>query len=284
MGMMITRKAIPRRTMLRGLGATLALPLLDGMVPALTALQRTAARPVTRFGVMYVVERHDHAELDAGGRGRGVRADADAERAGAVPGSAAGVERAGLRADARTPRRRPRQGEHAVPHRRVAADQRDLPRCRHLDGSDRRARDGQAHAAGVARAGDRVRRDGGRLRRRLRLRLHQHHLLAQREYAAADREQSARRVRTAVRRQRQHRSEGAAGPDPAGPERARLGHRRGRAPPGLARAGRSHQARRIPRRHSRRGAAHPEGRGAERARAAAASITRRASRRPSTST
>ena len=38
MGMMITRKAIPRRTVLRGLGATLALPLLDGMVPALTAL------------------------------------------------------------------------------------------------------------------------------------------------------------------------------------------------------------------------------------------------------
>jgi uncharacterized protein DUF1552 len=53
--MIITRKAIPRRTVLRGLGATLALPLLDGMVPALTALQKTSARPVNRFGVMYVV-------------------------------------------------------------------------------------------------------------------------------------------------------------------------------------------------------------------------------------
>jgi hypothetical protein len=52
--MLITKKAIPRRAMLRGLGATLALPLLDGMVPALTALQKTAARPVARFGVMYV--------------------------------------------------------------------------------------------------------------------------------------------------------------------------------------------------------------------------------------
>jgi hypothetical protein len=41
--------------MLRGLGATLALPLLDGMVPALTAQVRTAAQPVHRFGVMYVV-------------------------------------------------------------------------------------------------------------------------------------------------------------------------------------------------------------------------------------
>ena len=52
--MLIMKKALPRRTLLRGLGATLALPLLDAMVPSLTALQRTAAAPVTRFGVMYV--------------------------------------------------------------------------------------------------------------------------------------------------------------------------------------------------------------------------------------
>jgi Protein of unknown function (DUF1552) len=53
--MIITRKAIPRRTVLRGLGATVALPLLDGMVPALTALAQTPAGPINRFGVMYVV-------------------------------------------------------------------------------------------------------------------------------------------------------------------------------------------------------------------------------------
>ncbi|MCY4120561.1 MAG: DUF1552 domain-containing protein, partial [Acidobacteria bacterium] len=52
--MMISRKALPRRTVLRGIGATLALPLLDGMVPALTALSRTAAKPVRRLGVVYV--------------------------------------------------------------------------------------------------------------------------------------------------------------------------------------------------------------------------------------
>ena len=51
--MIITRRAIPRRTVLRGLGATLALPLLDGMIPALSA-QATAAKPVHRFGVVYV--------------------------------------------------------------------------------------------------------------------------------------------------------------------------------------------------------------------------------------
>ena len=52
--MIITRKAIPRRTVLRGIGATLALPLLDGMVPALSAVRNTAARGMRRFGVVYV--------------------------------------------------------------------------------------------------------------------------------------------------------------------------------------------------------------------------------------
>ena len=36
--MIVTKTAIPRRTVLRGVGATLALPLLDGMLPAATAL------------------------------------------------------------------------------------------------------------------------------------------------------------------------------------------------------------------------------------------------------
>jgi hypothetical protein len=52
--MIISRKAIPRRTVLRGMGAMLALPLLDSMVPALSAMQKTAARPFNRFGVFYV--------------------------------------------------------------------------------------------------------------------------------------------------------------------------------------------------------------------------------------
>src|SRR6266852_8261309 len=52
--MVVTRRHLSRRTVLRGLGATLALPLLEGMVPAMTALARTAAAPVRRFGVFYV--------------------------------------------------------------------------------------------------------------------------------------------------------------------------------------------------------------------------------------
>ncbi len=51
--MIAFKKAIPRRTILRGLGASLALPLLDGMVPAFAALRNTAARPLVRFGTVY---------------------------------------------------------------------------------------------------------------------------------------------------------------------------------------------------------------------------------------
>ena len=51
--MIITKKAIPRRTILRGLGTTLALPLLDSMVPALSALARTDGKAVRRFSVIY---------------------------------------------------------------------------------------------------------------------------------------------------------------------------------------------------------------------------------------
>ena len=51
--MIITKKAIPRRTMLKGLGASLALPLLDGMVP-FSAIAQTAAEPIRRFTVIYV--------------------------------------------------------------------------------------------------------------------------------------------------------------------------------------------------------------------------------------
>ena len=52
--MIVTKKVIPRRTVLRGVGTALALPLLDGMVPALTALTKTAAAPTKRLGVVVV--------------------------------------------------------------------------------------------------------------------------------------------------------------------------------------------------------------------------------------
>src|SRR5205809_5641388 len=45
---------VSRRTMLRGLGTAIALPLLDSMVPAMTLTAKTAAAPIKRLGVFYV--------------------------------------------------------------------------------------------------------------------------------------------------------------------------------------------------------------------------------------
>src|SRR4026208_1080476 len=52
--MFVTKKSLPRRTFLQGMGVAGALPLLDAMVPAFTALARAQARPRTRFGAIYV--------------------------------------------------------------------------------------------------------------------------------------------------------------------------------------------------------------------------------------
>ena len=52
--MIINKIALPRRTFLRGMGATVALPFLDAMVPALSAIAKTAANPVPRMGFIYV--------------------------------------------------------------------------------------------------------------------------------------------------------------------------------------------------------------------------------------
>lgn len=52
--MIVTKKSLARRTFLRGVGATVALPLLDSMIPALTAMQKTSAAPIRRFGIVYI--------------------------------------------------------------------------------------------------------------------------------------------------------------------------------------------------------------------------------------
>src|SRR5579871_4006022 len=53
--MIVSKKAIGRRTVLKGLGVTLGLPILDSMIPALTPLKaQTATAPAHRFSVIYV--------------------------------------------------------------------------------------------------------------------------------------------------------------------------------------------------------------------------------------
>jgi hypothetical protein len=50
----LTKKYLTRRTVLRGLGVTVSLPLLDAMFPAFTAIAKAQARPRTRFGTIYI--------------------------------------------------------------------------------------------------------------------------------------------------------------------------------------------------------------------------------------
>ena len=59
--MIIMKKALPRRTFLKGMQAALALPLLDAMIPAATAWADSPAKPVRRLGFVFVPMGSDHA-------------------------------------------------------------------------------------------------------------------------------------------------------------------------------------------------------------------------------
>lgn len=52
--MILTKKALSRRSLLRGGGAALGLPLLDAMIPVATALAKTPAKPVRRLGYVFM--------------------------------------------------------------------------------------------------------------------------------------------------------------------------------------------------------------------------------------
>ena len=207
--MFITKKHISRRTVLRGAGATLALPLLDAMVPAATALAQTAATPKPRFVGCFVPHgmapgllgaRQSEGALDAELPFNWKplepfrESDGDPER----PAFALG------RAAAGRDRRRP-LGGRGVPVREQAEEDRRRRRLRrHDDRPDHRAEDrpGQPAAVDAARG-----RGSGReleqLRRGLQLRLHEHDLVGVADVAAADGAESAGGVRAHVRR-RQH--------------------------------------------------------------------------------
>ena len=67
--MIITKKSLPRRTFLKGMQATLALPLLDAMIPAMTALAQTPAKAVRRLGFVFIPMGCDHARWTPEGMG-----------------------------------------------------------------------------------------------------------------------------------------------------------------------------------------------------------------------
>lgn len=68
--MIITQKALPRRSFLRGMGASVALPLLDAMIPAGVALAATPAKPVRRLGYVYMPMGSNIAQWTPPGSGK----------------------------------------------------------------------------------------------------------------------------------------------------------------------------------------------------------------------
>ena len=67
----VTKKYLPRRTFLKGAGTLLSLPLLDSMIPALTAQSKTAAAPLQRLGFVYIPHGAVMSEWTPGGEGKG---------------------------------------------------------------------------------------------------------------------------------------------------------------------------------------------------------------------
>jgi hypothetical protein len=67
--MFLTKKAIPRRTILKSAQAVIGLPLLDAMIPASTAWAQTAAKPVSRLGFVFVPMGCDQSRWSPEGEG-----------------------------------------------------------------------------------------------------------------------------------------------------------------------------------------------------------------------
>ena len=193
--MIITKKAIPRRTVLRGLGASLALPLLDGMVPALEALQNTAARQVRRLGVVYIPNgiMMDHWTPATEGAGfdfptilQPLESFRDSIQ---VLSGMDGVESPGAHARAST---RFLTGVPANPD-----NGSDLKAGISMDQIAGRMAGRETQLASLELALD-GRDFSGSLRRRIQLCVHEHHLVGERDHAASDGEQPAGRVRATL--------------------------------------------------------------------------------------
>ena len=149
--MIVTKKAVARRTVLRGLGATLALPLLDGMVPALSALSRTPAKPVVRLGAVYVPNGIVMQNWTPAVEGAAFELTPILQPLRPFPGPTAGPDRAQQHAFF-WPARRPCACVHQVPDWRpsdVCAKRRALCGC--LDGPARREGARCAHATRLPR-------------------------------------------------------------------------------------------------------------------------------------
>ena len=240
--MFITKKALPRRTFLRGVGATLGLPLLDAMVPALSALAQTPANPVKRLGFVYLPN--------------GVARNFTGINYWTPTGEGAGFELSPILSPLAPYRNRLLVVSGLAQHQADAFDDGangDHTRgtsswltgvhCKRTEGADVRngvsadqiaaPASGPDDGAAVAGAGDRSQLPRRSVREQLQLRLPEHTRVELGYDAAADGEQSAHRVRAALRRWWHARA--APGAGEAQPEHPRLGHGGSCEAAGLAR-------------------------------------------------
>ena len=183
--MIITKRALPRRTVLRGIGATLALPLLDAMVPALSASTRTAAAPVRRLGFLYVPNGVAMTgtvnQWTPEGVGTGFTFSPILKPLESFPGTAGGGERSqpqGGRFERRRQWRPHPWLRHLVERGSPEAHRRRGCASGYHRRPDRRDRAGSRHATAIARARLGPQLHGWQLRGRVQLRLHEHARLA----------------------------------------------------------------------------------------------------------
>jgi hypothetical protein len=198
--MFISKKHLSRRTFLRGAGVTLALPLLDSMVPAATALAQSAATPKTRMGCIYIphgatMDKWTPAQVGKGFQFSEILQPLEPFR-----------DRVNVISDLAHAPVAPWSGEDtggAENHVRAAAVfLSGAHPVKKNDRSDRGAACWPGHAAAVDRDVDGAAQP--HLRRcRLHLRVPQHAVVEVGDAADADGEQPADRLRAAVRR-RQH--------------------------------------------------------------------------------
>ena len=216
MGLMIsTKKHMPRRTVLRGLGATIALPLLDGMVPAFAAIQKTAAKPVRRFGAFYLPNGMSMASWTPTGEGSAFEFSQILEPL--TPFRDRLVVLSGMCNKEADPLPGEGDGDHSRSqagfltgaHAKKTGSGADLEAGISMDQIAAKEFGKETQLASLELALESI-RPGGPVRRRLWMRLQRHDRLAQRQDPAADGGRPARRVRAPVRRQRQHRSAVAA--------------------------------------------------------------------------
>ena len=240
--MFITQKHISRRTALKGLGVTMALPFLEAMVPAGAAGEggdgegapgghRDGARLGRRHG-----DWRQEVPVVAGGDRVGVRSEPEQSRAARAVPRAPHDHQQHRRAQRRSVHaagdwRRPFPRQRGLPHPGPSQADAGLRRPRgDVARSALRAEVRPGHADSLDAALHRERGPGRRLRLRLLVRLHRHGELGIADRAAADGPRSARGVRHAVRRRRHARAARRAAARRQ--EHPRLDHRGGRAAEG----------------------------------------------------